>query len=66
MIIRVNDINTKEKASKLISKKVIWKSPAGKELFGEIRAVHGRNGFVRAIFIKGLPGQSIGNKVKIE
>ena len=64
MILKVGD--NAEQATKVIGKKVIWKSPAGKEITGEISALHGRNGNVRAIFAqKGLPGQALGQKVQI-
>ena len=56
----------KEKASKLIGKTVVWTSPAKKEIKGKITALHGRKGAVRVLFEKGMPGQSVGAKVKIE
>ncbi|RME54895.1 50S ribosomal protein L35ae [Candidatus Woesearchaeota archaeon] len=55
----------KEKAKSLVGKKVVWKTPTGKEINGEIKALHGNKGVVRAIFEKGLPGQALGTKVKI-
>ena len=64
MIIFVNSINTKEKAQKLIGSEVSWKSPAGKEIKGKVANAHGNSGAVRIIFEKGMPGQSIGTKVK--
>lgn len=66
MIIKVNEINDKESAKKLIDKKVSWKTPSGKEMEGIIKNIHGNNGAVRAHFKIGLPGQSIGKKVRIE
>jgi large subunit ribosomal protein L35Ae len=66
MILKVSGVDTKEKASKLIKKTVVWKSPAGKELVGEIKSTHGNSGAVKAYFEIGLPGQSIGTKVKVE
>ncbi len=64
MILKVAD--TAEAAQKVVGKKVVWKSPSGKEITGEISALHGRKGNVRAIFAeKGLPGQALGQKVKI-
>lgn len=66
MILKAAGIDDKEKAAKLVGKKVTWTSPAGKKLHGEIRAVHGNSGAVRAIFEHGLPGQSIGTKINIE
>ena len=64
MILHVGE--TAQEAKHVIGKNVVWTSPAGKELKGTISAVHGRNGNVRAIFADaGLPGQAIGQKVKI-
>lgn len=65
MILKVAD--TTEEAEKVIGKTVTWTSPAGAEIKGKVSALHGRKGNVRAIFSeKGLPGQSLGQKVKIE
>ncbi len=66
MILKIKDISTKEKANELVGKIVTWTSPAGKELKGKISAVHGNSGAVRAIFETGMPGQSVGSKVKVE
>jgi len=66
MIIVVNSIDNKEKASKLVGKKVIWKSPAGKEINGEIRSAHGNKGALRVLFEKGMPGQAISTKLTIQ
>ena len=65
MIIIVSGYD-KEKAKELIGKKVVWTSPAGKELKGKISALHGNKGAVRAIFETGMPGQAVGSKVKVE
>ncbi|HLC89297.1 MAG TPA: 50S ribosomal protein L35ae [Candidatus Nanoarchaeia archaeon] len=65
MVLKVAD--TAEKAQKFVGKTVTWTSPAGKEIKGQISALHGRTGSVRAIFSdKGLPGQALGSKVKVE
>lgn len=66
MIILPENTDTKEKAVKLIGKEVVWKSPAGKEIKGKITKEHGRNGCVRVLFEKGMPGQSITEKVEIK
>ena len=66
MIIKVEGVSDKEKASSLVGKKVTWKTPSGKELVGEIKAIHGNSGAVRATFTTGMPGQAVGTKVKIE
>ena len=65
MILHMAD--TAEEAEKVIGKTVTWTSPAGKEIKGKVSALHGRKGNVRAIFSeKGLPGQALGMKVKVE
>lgn len=65
MIIKPEESPNKEGAVKLIGREVIWKSPAGKEIKGRVVKEHGRNGFIRVIFEKGMPGQSLGTKVEI-
>lgn len=66
LILTVRDINDKKKASKLVDKKVVWTSPAGKEIVGKVASAHGNKGRLRAIFDKGLPGQALGKKVRLE
>ena len=65
MLIEIEGIDSKEKASEYVGKSVEWKSPSEKSIKGKIAAPHGRKGVVRAIFESGLPGQSIGTSVKI-
>jgi len=65
-VIKVHGFNKKEDANELKGKKVVWKSPKGKELIGRILKAHGNKGAVLAKFDKGLPGQAIGTKVSIE
>ncbi len=58
---------TPEEAAKILGKTVSWTSPSGKIISGKISALHGRKGNVRAIFTdKGLPGQALGQKVKVQ
>lgn len=64
-LIESEGVDSREKAGKLVGKNVEWKSPAGKIIKGKIASAHGNKGVVRAIFEKGLPGQSIGTEVKI-
>lgn len=67
-LIEVADVDDKEKAQKLVGKSVSWKS-TGKEptiINGKIASSHGNKGVLRAIFEKGLPGQSIGTEVEIK
>lgn len=65
MIIIVEGIDDKEKARKLIGKKVIYNT-GKKNIIGSVAATHGNKGAIRVIFEKGMPGQSIGKKVSIE
>ncbi len=66
IILKVENINSKEKTKDLIGKTVIWKSPAGKEIKGKISSYHGNSGNVRAILERGVPGQAIGEEVEIK
>ena len=66
MIVKVDSIDTKEKASELVGRKVLWKTSAGKAMNGKIASIHGNSGALRVIFETGMPGQSIGTKVAIE
>lgn len=66
MIIIVNDVDNKEQAAGLVGKKVVWTNEKGNSITGKISAAHGNKGAVRAIFEKGIPGQSLGKKVIIK
>jgi len=66
MLIEIDSVDSKEKASKFIGNSVEWNSPAGKVIKGKISGTHGNRGVLRVIFKKGLPGQSITTEVKIE
>ena len=66
MIIQIDGINKKDKTDNLIGKKVVWTSPAKKTINGVIKRFHGNKGALRVKFERGMPGQSLGTKVKIE
>jgi len=66
MVVYLSDTDNREKASKLVGKSVVWKSPKGKEINGKVASAHGNKGAVRVIFEKGLPGQSLGNNVEVK
>lgn len=67
MIVKPIGVETRGEAEKLVGKKVIWTSPAGKKIEGKVSAPHGGKGAVRVIFAeKGLPGQSLGQQVDLE
>ncbi len=64
-LLEVDGCDTKAMASGFIGKKVVWKSHAGKEIFGKITQAHGTSGVLRARFSRGLPGDAMGSKVNI-
>ena len=66
MIVYLDEVKKRDKASELVGKVVVWKSPAGKEINGKVASAHGNKGAVRVIFEKGMPGQSLGTKVEIK
>ena len=66
MVLQVPGVDNKDKASKMIGKKVVWKTSAGREMVGQITNIHGNSGALRVRFDIGLPGQSIGQKVDVE
>ena len=66
MIIYVAENKNKDDAAKLVGKKVVWTSPAKKEICGTVAAAHGGKGGIRVIFETGMPGQSCGSKVTIQ
>ncbi len=66
MVILPDGCDKKDKAAKLVGKTVVWESPAKKQIKGKITAAHGNSGAVRVLFEKGMPGQSVGARVKIE
>ena len=65
IIISFQNVDSREKAKKYVGKKVTFTTETGKEISGEIRSAHGNNGCIRALFERALPGQSLGQKVKV-
>ena len=66
MVVKVNGVDSREKAEKFVGKKISWKSPAGKEIKGEVRSAHGNSGALRVLFETGMPGQAVGSKVEMQ
>lgn len=66
MVVVVQGVDSRKKAEELVGKKVIWASPAKKEISGEVRSAHGNRGALRVLFERGMPGQAVGQNVKIE
>lgn len=65
MIVKIPGVDSRAAALKMKDKKVVWKSPKGKEIKGVVANAHGNKGAVRVIFEKGMPGQAIANKVEV-
>ena len=65
VLLKFDDIETRSEAAVLVSKKVMWVSPEGKEFLGKILGPHGNSGAVRAKFRTNLPGQAIGTPVQL-
>ena len=65
MLVEIEGADTKAKASAYIGRKVVWKTPSGKSIYGTITHPHGGHGVVRVRFSKGMPGESLGKKAKV-
>lgn len=67
MIVSVKGMD-KKKAAALIGKKAVWTAEGKKQtkIVGVVNALHGGKGCVRVVFEKGMPGQAVRTKVKIE
>jgi large subunit ribosomal protein L35Ae len=66
MVIKPEGYSEREKAKSLVGKTVVWTTETGKEIKGKVASAHGNSGAIRAIFEKGMPGQSVGTKIKIQ
>jgi len=66
MVLILPDVTKRDAAGKLVGKSVSWTTPGNKVITGKITAPHGNSGAVRVLFEKGMPGQAVGKKVKIE
>lgn len=57
-----------EKAKPFIGKSAVWTAPGKQktQIKGKVSSTHGNKGALRVIFERGLPGQSLGEEVKIE
>lgn len=65
IIISLHAVDSREKATKYVGKKVTFTTETGKQILGEVKSAHGNKGCIRAIFERGLPGQSLGKKVQV-
>ena len=62
----IHAVASKEEAEALVGKAVSYTTPSGNIIKGKVAAAHGNRGAIRVIFERGMPGQSITKKVKIE
>lgn len=65
VLVKVDGVETKEDAEKLIGKELVWTSPGDKVIKGKVTGVHGGKGVVRAKFERNLPGQSFKTTVDL-
>ena len=65
MILKPLDVNDRARASRLIGRKVVWRTPTGRKMYGRVLKPHGNRGEVKAYFKPGLPGQALGDYVEI-
>ena len=67
MVVSISGYSTKDKAVSLVGKAVVYACPGKekKEIKGKVSSTHGNKGAIRVLFEKGMPGQSLGNKVTI-
>lgn len=65
IIVEAKNIKDRKSVTKLIGKKVIYKTSANKKMVGKVASAHGNKGAMRVIFRKGLPGSAIGESVEI-
>jgi large subunit ribosomal protein L35Ae len=67
MILKVENVSSREDAQKLVGKAVEWTAEGKNKttIKGKIASAHGNKGAVRAIFERGMPGQSLTSSVII-
>ena len=66
MLLLAEGIDSRDKASQLIGKEVVFLTQKGNAIIGKIANAHGNKGTLRAVFERGMPGQSIGKEVEIK
>lgn len=65
LLLEIEGIDTRAKAAQFIGRKVVWTSPAKKQIFGKIMSPHGNKGVMRVNFSKGLPGDALTEGVQV-
>jgi large subunit ribosomal protein L35Ae len=63
-VLKFPNVKSSSEAARLIGRKVAW--PVGeRKIRGKIVALHGKRGFVRARFRRGVSGHALGTPVEI-
>lgn len=65
ILIKIDQIDDKDKAAAYIGKKATWKTQRGNLIVGTIVGVLGGNGVLKVRMRNGLPGQAIGKELNI-
>ncbi len=66
VIVDLNDIDNRKKASTLVGRKAVWTTSSGKRLVGKVMSAHGNKGAVRVRFEKGVPTIALGERILIQ
>ncbi len=62
----VNPNKKYDEAKRLMGKKAVYTTSAGRLIHGIITRLHGRKGKIIARFRKGMPGQALGKDIEIK
>lgn len=65
MIVVVDGCDSREKAQAYVGRTIVY-STGKKDIKGEVRSPHGNKGALRVLFEVGMPGQAIGQEVKVQ
>jgi large subunit ribosomal protein L35Ae len=66
LLLSVRDVESRAAASKLIGRRVFWKTGSGKVISGKVASTHGNNGVVRARFSRGISPEVLGKELEVQ
>jgi ribosomal protein L35AE/L33A len=66
ILLRIENVQSKDEAVQYIGKTINWTSPSRRKLRGRITGLHGRQGIVKVTMKKGLPSLAIGATILID
>lgn len=64
LIVQPEGCDSRGAAEKLVGKSVTWNT-GRQDIVGKVASAHGNSGAVRVVFENGMPGQSLGQQIKI-